>query len=940
MKTKTTTTQKITALFAALALTLLSACEKEQPAPPEIPAEPPAPFTLNMQLSGVTALAFSEDGAFLASGFADGSFAFWRIADGERTVFLQSAADLPAAADAAGLSLWNQPTEAEAGATVSALNREKTRLASGYADGSIVLKDAATGKELARFITSEGGEWISITPKGYFNASAKGGEIVKLEAGEETYSMSRLSEVFRRPDLYEAAVSGKEVAGLSATEVVADTQNQPPLVEIPGPKTLSVRADTAEVKLRVTERGGGAGRLVVYHNGVPVGTPEIGDCNPRESLRENRRVYDLTVEVALEPGLNTIGIAAFDRRQTILSEAGAVEIRADYAASRKGKPVLHVLAASITDYQDNPDYDDLSYPDRDARAIAELFTGQKTGSLYADVKVKSISGKEVTRQGLRKTFNDLKKQISPEDTFVFFYAGHGDVDGRKDFFLVPWDAAAGELIEKADIVDGIAKIRAKNTLVLLDTCRSGALVDMQTAFGRLWEKMEQKAILVAASGEQSAVEAGTGDTGHGVFTKTLLETALKGSAEDERWQPVGRIMAYVKEEVPREVRRMQEGGLPERAGTRGGTREDFILQEPLAKLPAEDFPLLDRHLEPGELTVSTASEGSLIIEGAAGSRRERLAAGNTVKKRLPEKSYTAVMLYADGKREAYPFEMRNNSAQEVKFTYSVPVAAAPVTPPPAPVAVPPPPAPAARSIPEGFELKGTVLVKYTGKEENVVIPGGLGITEIGKKAFEDTKVKSITIPQGVTRIGNSAFIGCIALSSIRIPDSVTSIENGSFTVCNSLTSISIPAGVTSIGEAAFNICSMLSSISVESGNTAYASRDGVLYNKNFTTLVRYPQGKQGTDYRIPAGLARVGDYAFYGCAALASITIPDGVSSIGDYAFYSCAGLVSINIPGSVTHIGYSAFSRCAGLETVSLSRNTKFEDNSFPKSVEMVYRD
>jgi hypothetical protein len=249
---------------------------------------PPAPFILSVQLSGVTALAFSEDGAFLASGFAGGSFAFWRIADGERTVFSQSAADLRAAADAAGIALWDETIDAEAGAAVSALNREKTRLASGYADGSIILKDAATGRELARFITSEGGEWISITPKGYFNASARGGEILKPRAGEEIFSMSRLSELFRRPDLYEAAVNGKEVSGPSAAEVAADTEYQPPLVEIPGPKTLSVKADTAELPLRIMERGGGVGRLVVYLNGTPVGTPELGDYQPRASVKENR----------------------------------------------------------------------------------------------------------------------------------------------------------------------------------------------------------------------------------------------------------------------------------------------------------------------------------------------------------------------------------------------------------------------------------------------------------------------------------------------------------------------------------------------------------------------------------------------------------------------------------------------------------------------------
>jgi uncharacterized caspase-like protein len=99
-----------------------------------------------------------------------------------------------------------------------------------------------------------------------------------------------------------------------------------------------------------------------------------------------------------------------------------------------------------------------------------------TGSLYSDVKVKRLTGKEVIRAGFMAAFNELRKEVTPNDTFVLFFAGHGDLDERKDFFLVPWDTPGGRNIVKEDIIDSIAKIRAKNTLVLLDTCRSGALI--------------------------------------------------------------------------------------------------------------------------------------------------------------------------------------------------------------------------------------------------------------------------------------------------------------------------------------------------------------------------------------------------------------------------------------------------------------------------------
>jgi hypothetical protein len=233
-----------------------------------------------------------------------------------------------------------------------------------------------------------------------------------------------------------------------------------------------------------------------------------------------------------------------------------------------------------------------------------------------------------------------------------------------------------------------------------------------------------------------------------------------------------------------------------------------------------------------------------MIEGAAGGG-ERLGAGGVVKKRLSEKAYTLAMLYADGKREAYPLEVTNNGSYEVKFSYQAPPAVIPA-PPPAVI----PAAPPKRPVPEGFEINGTVLVKYTGSEENVVIPDYLGLTEIGKAAFWATKIKSVSIPGSVTSIGDEAF-----------------------SWCTGLTSISIPTGVTSIGGGAFGNCLRLASLDVENGNTTYTSQNEVLYTKDFTALVQYPAGKQGANYSIPAGVTSIGGFAFYNCSKLKTVSL-------------------------------------------------------------------
>ena len=103
------------------------------------------------------------------------------------------------------------------------------------------------------------------------------------------------------------------------------------------------------------------------------------------------------------------------------------------------------------------------------------------------------------------------------------------------------------------------------------------------------------------------------------------------------------------------------------------------------------------------------------------------------------------------------------------------------------------------------------LISYLLKGENFIIPNF--VTSIGISAFLGCKsLQSVTIPDSVTSIGNEAFGGCKSLQSVTIPDSVTSIGNRAFAWCESLNSVTIPDSVTSIGDSAFDDCSSLQSI--------------------------------------------------------------------------------------------------------------------------------
>jgi hypothetical protein len=238
-------------------------------------------------------------------------------------------------------------------------------------------------------------------------------------------------------------------------------------------------------------------------------------------------------------------------------------------------------------------------------------------------------------------------------------------------------------------------------------------------------------------------------------------------------------------------------------------------------------------------------------------------------------------------------------------------------------------------------MNGTVLVRYRGSAANVTIPAGVtaigdsafyncnsltsitipsSVTSIGKEAFCICRnLTSVTIPTGVTSIGESAFSSCTNLTSITIPSSVTSIGDYAFSSCTNLASVTIPAGVTAIGRAIFNGCSSLTSITVDTQNPAYSSVDGVLFNKNRTVLFKYHASKQGSNYTIPTGVTSIGESAFSSCTNLTSITIPSSVTSIGNSAFAYCSSLTSVTIPSSVTSIGYSAFSWCSSLTSITV---------------------
>ena len=158
-------------------------------------------------------------------------------------------------------------------------------------------------------------------------------------------------------------------------------------------------------------------------------------------------------------------------------------------------------------------------------------------------------------------------------------------------------------------------------------------------------------------------------------------------------------------------------------------------------------------------------------------------------------------------------------------------------------------------------------------------------------------VTELTIPEGVTSIGDYAFYGCSSLTSITFLEGVTSIGNGAFYCCKSLTSITIPESMMSIGDTAFGFCSELIAVHI-SNLEAWCKISFYDYEANplYYAHNLYLNGELVTELVIPEGVTNIGNYAFFGCNSLTSITIPESVTEIGSYAFYGCNGLTAVHI--------------------------------------------
>ena len=186
------------------------------------------------------------------------------------------------------------------------------------------------------------------------------------------------------------------------------------------------------------------------------------------------------------------------------------------------------------------------------------------------------------------------------------------------------------------------------------------------------------------------------------------------------------------------------------------------------------------------------------------------------------------------------------------------------------------------------------------------------IYNIGKCAFEGSKMISINIPNSVESIGEKAFSECYSLEEITFTDSLRSIGDRAFGMCTALYELSLPDSLTTIGSYAFFYCESLKRIKLSNG-------------LNEIEKCTFEYCKSLIEITIPESVSHIGNGAFMGCTSLIKIQFPDSLISIGDNAFGDCKSLTKLFFPNSLVKIGAATFEDCEAIEIISLPNAIKF---------------
>ena len=438
-------------------------------------------------------------------------------------------------------------------------------------------------------------DWVIVDKAGRFDGTQTGMQNMHYTKGLDVLPLESGYEQFYTPRLLSRIL---EAENFAAPPVNIITIKDAPKVKITAEqmqRNLSVEDDVAvfkseneqvNIKVQADCPNDGVTEIRLFQNGKLVQTT-------RNLVVEDEKVSEKssikTFAVSLQPGENRFKAIAFNSERT---ESKPAELIVSYKALNVDLPpatsaALHLVVVGVNSYK-NPKYN-LNYALADATSFTEAITsGSK--DLFSKTNTIFIKDADATKEGMTAAFEKVKVAAKPQDLFIFYYAGHGVINDKNKFFLVPYDvtqlygnddALEQKGLSAIELQQMSKDIKAQKQLFILDACQSaGALNSVVSARGAAEEKAISQLAratgtywLTASSSEQVASEFS--EIGHGSFTYCLLQ-AFKGDANPGDKKLTVKILdAYLQIKVP-EITQKYKG----------------TVQYPVSYSYGNDFPII------------------------------------------------------------------------------------------------------------------------------------------------------------------------------------------------------------------------------------------------------------------------------------------------------------------------------------------------------------
>jgi WD40 repeat protein/uncharacterized caspase-like protein len=499
---------------------------------------------------GVTEVAFSRDGKFLASAASDNTIKIWDV---EKRSEIRTLTGHTSSVESIDFT------------------PDGRLLASASDDGSTFLWDTKTGEHLLTLISlDDGSEWMVVTPQGLFDGTPVSWNQILWRYNQETFNVAPIEWFFNEfyyPGLLADVFAGKRPR---VAQDVSKKDRRQPIVKLSlvGPaagdsgiasRTITVKIDVGDAPAdKDNPKGSGAQDLRLFRNGSLVKVWH-GD------VLKGQAAVSVEEEITVTAGPNRLVAYAFNR-DNVKSKDSPLAFSGAESLKRKG--TAYIIAVGVNEYA-NPQYN-LKYAVADARSFGDEMRRKQTQiGGFERVEVIELLDANATKDNILSVIKRLAgapgpptlkagpgdglKRVEPEDTVIIYYAGHGTAQAQR-FYLIPHDLGytgdrtklteAGfktmlsHSISDVELETAVEAIDAGHLLLIIDACNSGqALEAEEKRRGPMNSKgLAQLAyekgmyILTAAQSFQAALEAA--QLGHGYLTYALVEEGLKTPIAD------------------------------------------------------------------------------------------------------------------------------------------------------------------------------------------------------------------------------------------------------------------------------------------------------------------------------------------------------------------------------------------------------------------------